>query len=398
MMERAELMRSDLEEDPFDVLTDEERDEVGEDAGEQWSGGAVVLGKDVPAEGPARGEVVAGVDDGHGPGRGDDDDGGEDDGEDDGEDNGGEGDGDDGVEPAGDGVELGGEWDEAWVESDGGGAEKEVGEEEDPGMVLIRQLVREFSVKTLAERTGIDEGVLVECHLGVREVDGDVLGGLLEFEESRPDRGLSEESGEESWEELGYAGEGYAYALDLDQDGVPDFEVPGVHRVAKGEKWSEMMERRRRSLWSARGLALMTQFRLGMTVEEQVAAVGFLTRVELVLIMGFNDTVPDPGASWDIEKRATEVDRRLARLRWVEEKQKEEYGGWKGVWRAVVGRKRVSGKELFQKMLDDADDMMMAMSGVGQSEGVMDEMMRLAGVGFLNDGKEGPGKGGLGVE
>ena len=152
-----------------------------------------------------------------------------------------------------------------------------------------------------------------------------------------------------------------------------------------------MMERRRRSLWSARGLALMTQFRLGMTVEEQVAAVGFLTRVELVLIMGFNDTVPDPGANWDIEKRATEIDRRLAHLRWVEEKQKEEYGGWKGVWRAVVGRKRVSGKELFQRMLDEADDMMMAMSGVGQSEEVMDEMMRLAGVGFLNDGKGGPG-------
>ena len=180
MMERAEQMRSDLGEDPFDVLTDEERDEVGEDAGEQWSGGPVVLGKDAPAEVLTRGEVVGGVDD-DGHGRGDDD--------------GDEGDGDDGVEPAGDGLVPGGEWDEGWVESDGGGAEKGVEEEEDPGMVLIRQLVREFSVKTLAERTGIDERVLVECHLGVREVDGDVLDGLVEFEESRPDRGLSEESG-----------------------------------------------------------------------------------------------------------------------------------------------------------------------------------------------------------
>ena len=124
-----------------------------------------------------------------------------------------------------------------------------------------------------------------------------------------------------------------------------------------------------------------------MTVEEQVAAVGFLTRVEFGFDHGVQRYGAGPGGQLDIEQRATEIDRRLARLRWVEEKQKEEYGGWKGVWRAVVGRKRVSGKELFQKMLDEADDMMMAMSGVGQSEEVMDEMMRLAGVGFLNDGK-----------
>ena len=88
-------------------------------------------------------------------------------------------------------------------------------------------------------------------------------------------------------------------------------------------------------------------------------------------------------ANWDVEKRSREIERRLARLRWVEEKQREEYGGWKGVWRAVVGRKKVSGKELFQKMLDEADGMMTAMSGVGQSEEVMDKIMQLGGVGFL---------------
>ena len=70
----------------------------------------------------------------------------------------------------------------------------------------------------------------------------------------------------------------------------------------------------------------------------------------------------------------------------MEEKQREEFGGWKGVWRAVVGRKKVSGKELFQKMLDEADGMMTAMSGVGQSEEVMDKIMQLGGVGFLGEG------------
>ena len=49
----------------------------------------------------------------------------------------------------------------------------------------------------------------------------------------------------------------------------------------------------------------------------------------------------------------------------------------------VVGRKKVSGKELFQKMLDEADGMMTAMSGVGQSDEVMDKIMQLGGVGLL---------------
>ena len=269
--------------------------------------------------------------------------------------------------------------------TDGDRGEDEV---EDEGVALLRRLVRDFSVKTLAEKTGVADGVLVECHLGVRDLDVGVLAKLLAFERERPDRVLGDEAGEEEWEEeQGDPDDGYVFAVDVDGDGVPDFEIPGVKRVVKGEKWSEMMERRRRSLWSARSLALMTQFRLGMTEEEQVAAVGFLTQVELVLIMGFDETVPDPGVSWDAEKRSREIERRLARLRWVEEKQREEYGGWKGVWRAVVGRKKVSGKELFQKMLDEADGMMTAMSGVGQSEEVMDKIMQLGGVGFLGGGR-----------
>ena len=37
-------------------------------------------------------------------------------------------------------------------------------------------------------------------------------------------------------------------------------------------------------------------------------------------------------------------------------------------------------------MLDEADGMMTAMSGVGQSEEVMDKIMQLGGVGFLGGG------------
>ena len=368
MMERVDQERPGWDGDQFDVLTGEEVAGVGGDVAEGVGTGGVGPGK-VGLLGDGAG---AGAGDGEGYQEGDE---------------GGNGGGEvwDGEE------DVGGEvsWEGNSEETGEGKADGDRGEDEveDEGVALLRRLVRDFSVKTLAEKTGVAEGVLVECHLGVRDLDVGVLAKLLAFERERPDRVLGDEAGEEEWEEeQGDPDDGYVFAVDVDGDGVPDFEIPGVQRVVKGEKWSEMMERRRRSLWSARSLALMTQFRLGMTEEEQVAAVGFLTQVELVLIMGFDETVPDPGVSWDAEKRSREIERRLARLRWVEEKQREEYGGWKGVWRAVVGRKKVSGKELFQKMLDEADGMMTAMSGVGQSEDVMDKIMQLGGVGFLGGG------------
>ena len=47
--------------------------------------------------------------------------------------------------------------------------------DEDEGVELLRRLVRDFSVKTLAEKTGVAEGVLAE---------------LLAFERDRPDGAL----------------------------------------------------------------------------------------------------------------------------------------------------------------------------------------------------------------
>lgn len=285
------------------------------------------------------------------------------------EEEGGEGDGEDG----------GRVWESGW--EDGG---EELGDEYlDERTALLRRLVLDFSVRTLAEKTGVDQEVWVQCHMGVRELDDELFGQLLVVEAGRPDRDLREEEGDE-WEEEGY-GDGRGYEFDTDGDGKVDLVVPDVGRMVKGEKRSEGDERMRRVLWSARSVALLTQFRLGMTVEEQVAAVGFLTQVELVLIMKYDESVPDPGADWSLEKRSREIDRRLARLRWVEEKQREDFGGWKGIWRALVGRKRVTGKELFEKMLDEADDMMLAMSGIGQGDEVVDEMMKLTGVGYLRE-------------
>ena len=70
--------------------------------------------------------------------------------------------------------------DEDGVESEANweGNVEEAGEgegDEDEGVALLRRLVRDFSVKTLAEKTGVAEGVLAE---------------LLAFERDRPDGAL----------------------------------------------------------------------------------------------------------------------------------------------------------------------------------------------------------------
>lgn len=83
-----------------------------------------------------------------------------------------------------------------------------------------------------------------------------------------------------------------------------------------------------------------------MSYQEHVAAQGMVTQVELALIAYFHESVPDPGCERDSERRSREIERRLARLRWVERKQEREYGGLKGVWNWLVGKHKISGKEL----------------------------------------------------
>ena len=48
-------------------------------------------------------------------------------------------------------------------------------------------------------------------------------------------------------------------------------------------------------------------------------------------------------------------------IRWVNRELKKEYGGLKGAWNWLLGRGLPTGKELYAKMVDEADDMIMAM-------------------------------------
>ena len=125
------------------------------------------------------------------------------------------------------------------------------------------------------------------------------------------------------------------------------------------------------SLRNAHALAIMTQYRIGMTHLETVTSLGLVTQIELALITYFRESLPEPGQNWDSQKRAREIERRLARLRWVEQEQEREDSGLKGVWNRVRGRGRPSGKELYERMVKNADTMIMGMQELDRDDDVL---------------------------
>ncbi len=209
---------------------------------------------------------------------------------------------------------------------------------------------------------GVDEGGLAALMDGGVELDEESLSKL-----ERMGVGLGD--GRVLTDEAPAKDSGPALGLKPDGEGKPE----GVGAAGPGVGWSEEMERKRESLRSARALALITQFRLGMPYREYLAALGMVTQVELALISFFRESVPEPGVEWDGERRAREIERRLARLRWVEREQEREFGGLKGVWNRLAGRGKVSGKDLYQRMLNEADGMSRGPQG-------LEEVMRSSGV------------------
>ena len=94
-----------------------------------------------------------------------------------------------------------------------------------------------------------------------------------------------------------------ALGVDLDGDGVADVSLAQMVSGRPGVGWKDEQDKRRVSLRNSRALAVMTMFRLGMTYEEQVAALGLVShacpqlrcRIELALISYFRESVPEPG-------------------------------------------------------------------------------------------------------
>ena len=105
----------------------------------------------------------------------------------------------------------------------------------------------------------------------------------------------------------------------------------------------------------------MTQSRL-LKHKEMVAALSWVAEIELALISFYEDSVPDPDASWDLERRTREINARLERLRWAREEQE---------------------KELYQKMVDEADRLLESVdignTGVSVVETVLKRREMVAG-------------------
>ena len=59
---------------------------------------------------------------------------------------------------------------------------------------------------------------------------------------------------------------------------------------------------------------------------------------------------------------------RISRLLWVEREQEKEFGGIRGVFNWLAGRRRLSGKELVERMLYEADLIMGVLPETGTAK------------------------------
>ena len=139
---------------------------------------------------------------------------------------------------------------------------------------------------------------------------------------------------------------------DIEGAGLP--ALPG----RTGFTPAEEDERRRINMRKARTYAQMAQFRLGMDYEEWLLSVALLAKTELTLIYCYGESVPEPGEMWDARRREREKDRRMSRLRWAQEELAKSRRGASGIWKRLLGKEQVSGRELFDKMVRDVDEML----------------------------------------
>ena len=71
----------------------------------------------------------------------------------------------------------------------------------------------------------------------------------------------------------------------------------------------------------------------------------------------------------------------MARLCWVADEEAKEYSGIKGILNRIMGRRRLSGKEMYEKMVQEADWMVAAMRAGREDSDVISEVVGYIGLG-----------------
>ena len=170
--------------------------------------------------------------------------------------------------------------------------------------------------------------------------------------------------------------------LDLDLDGRPDVSFREMLAGRPGVGFSSEMKMKKDALWNSRTLAYTTMFRLNATHQELVVAVGMIAQIELALITMFGESVPEPGQNWDGNRRLREMERRLSRIHWVRQEQAKEYSGLKGLYNWFMGRPKLTGRDLYERVISEADAMLGAMQD-GRNEDLITDALRFTGVGDI---------------
>ena len=237
-------------------------------------------------------------------------------------------------------------------------------------LTLLRALHSLVGEERLAANMGASVGLLQSLMSGELEVKPDLRAWLEEYVNNLHGAGLL--AGVERYREAAASGGAPAVvgtpgaiALQAVEEGPPEEQErlqslfpDGDDRVLPPPPLSDQdrqRERMRYSLWNARFLAVVSQFRMNLSPADRYTVMSVVMQLEMCLIMYFGDTPPESGATWDAARRNREVEQRLHRMRWLEQKASETERGLRGMWNWVKGNRRLSGKELFDEMVRLAD-------------------------------------------
>ena len=206
-----------------------------------------------------------------------------------------------------------------------------------PRLDLLVRAMGEDPVRETLDVSGEDwESILS----GGMELDDRVLARLetmIEAMDQAVEWWDEEDDGEGASEDVG--------GVELDEGSErPSEDVPAEALSSRSWNWVEHLEERRASLRAMHHLAMVTQYRLGVRYQGQLAMMGLVAKIELAMIF-MGETLSDPGMDWDGDRRLREINRRVSRLLWVKQEQDREFGGVRGVFNWLSGRTRLSSLE-----------------------------------------------------